>query len=254
MERMLLRRISRHVKEQNWTAICIDFLIVVLGVFMGVQVDRWYQDSKDLDRGRQYLQSVAFDMNSDVEAVEDRRAFWKDVSTYSDQAVSYIETGKLADGSPWKTLLAFYQASQVWRFSSTDTTYIEMRSSGSLDLIEDKNLRRELVNYYVSVKRLAPELFSHSPVYRETVRGLISSKVQNYIWSDCYRQENYKQWLLDCDSPISDAEAQKVIGELKVNSQVRSQLLFWNRNLKVTSEVLQATKSRAEALVAKLNL
>ncbi len=38
---MLLRRITQHVKEQNWTAIAIDFVIVVVGVFIGIQVSNW---------------------------------------------------------------------------------------------------------------------------------------------------------------------------------------------------------------------
>lgn len=38
---MLLRRVMEHVTEQNWTAIGIDFVIVVLGVFIGLQVSNW---------------------------------------------------------------------------------------------------------------------------------------------------------------------------------------------------------------------
>ena len=38
---MLLRRIVEHVKTQNWTAIMIDFLIVIGGVFIGVQLSNW---------------------------------------------------------------------------------------------------------------------------------------------------------------------------------------------------------------------
>ena len=38
---MLLRRISKHVKDQNWFAVGIDFVIVVVGVFIGIQVANW---------------------------------------------------------------------------------------------------------------------------------------------------------------------------------------------------------------------
>ena len=38
---MLLRRISKHVKDQNWFAVFIDFAIVVIGVFIGLQVANW---------------------------------------------------------------------------------------------------------------------------------------------------------------------------------------------------------------------
>lgn len=36
-----------HVREQNWTAVFIDFLIVVVGVFVGLQVQEWNEFRKD---------------------------------------------------------------------------------------------------------------------------------------------------------------------------------------------------------------
>ena len=38
---MLLRRITQHVNEQNWFAVWLDFVIVVVGVFIGIQVSNW---------------------------------------------------------------------------------------------------------------------------------------------------------------------------------------------------------------------
>lgn len=31
-KRMLLRRITQHVKDQNWTAVALDFCIIVIGI------------------------------------------------------------------------------------------------------------------------------------------------------------------------------------------------------------------------------
>ena len=49
---MLLRRVVDHVKSQNWTAIALDFLIVIGGVFIGVQLSNWNevrQSQKDYE-------------------------------------------------------------------------------------------------------------------------------------------------------------------------------------------------------------
>ncbi len=43
---MLLRRITEHVKAQNWTAVALDFVIVVTGVFIGLQVSDWNENRK----------------------------------------------------------------------------------------------------------------------------------------------------------------------------------------------------------------
>jgi hypothetical protein len=38
---MILRRVIAHFRKQEWTAIFLDFIIVVLGVFIGIQVANW---------------------------------------------------------------------------------------------------------------------------------------------------------------------------------------------------------------------
>ena len=44
---MILRRVISHFRKQEWTAIAIDFLIVVVGVFVGIQVSNWNETRKD---------------------------------------------------------------------------------------------------------------------------------------------------------------------------------------------------------------
>ena len=38
---MLFRRIKAHVEKENWFAVFLDFCIVVVGVFIGLQVANW---------------------------------------------------------------------------------------------------------------------------------------------------------------------------------------------------------------------
>ncbi len=38
---MRIRRISKHLKDQNWLAVFLDFGIVVAGVFLGIQLGNW---------------------------------------------------------------------------------------------------------------------------------------------------------------------------------------------------------------------
>ncbi len=52
---MLLRKVTMHVREQNWTAVFIDFVIVVLGVFVGLQVQDWNEYRKDRSEEQRLL-------------------------------------------------------------------------------------------------------------------------------------------------------------------------------------------------------
>ena len=38
---MLLRRFVAHARKQDWMAIAIEFVLLVLGVFLGIQVSNW---------------------------------------------------------------------------------------------------------------------------------------------------------------------------------------------------------------------
>ena len=38
---MILRRITEHVRAQNWFAVAIEFVIVFVGVFVGLQAQDW---------------------------------------------------------------------------------------------------------------------------------------------------------------------------------------------------------------------
>ena len=49
---MILRRLTEHLKQQHWTAIAIELVIVVLGVFIGIQVANWNEARRDHDRER----------------------------------------------------------------------------------------------------------------------------------------------------------------------------------------------------------
>ncbi|MBI1393569.1 MAG: hypothetical protein GC152_12575 [Alphaproteobacteria bacterium] len=38
---MILRRVIEHVRNQNWTAVALDFVIVVVGVLLAMQISNW---------------------------------------------------------------------------------------------------------------------------------------------------------------------------------------------------------------------
>ena len=66
---MLLRRITQHVKEQNWFAVFLDFFIVVVGVFFGIQVANWNAERLTKESERDFLNRL----HKDVIELQDRR-------------------------------------------------------------------------------------------------------------------------------------------------------------------------------------
>ena len=64
---MILRRITKHVREQNWTAIAIDFVIVVVGVFMGIQLGNWNEQRGASAREAAFRERLIEDLTANRE-------------------------------------------------------------------------------------------------------------------------------------------------------------------------------------------
>ena len=48
---MILQRIADSLRKQDWTSVTIEVLIVVLGVFIGLQVNDWGAEQAAQRRG-----------------------------------------------------------------------------------------------------------------------------------------------------------------------------------------------------------
>ena len=70
-EQMIPRRVYEHVKAHNWFAVAIDFVIVVGGVFMGVQVSNWNEARAEQRRTALVVEALRQDLRDSV-VVEER--------------------------------------------------------------------------------------------------------------------------------------------------------------------------------------
>jgi hypothetical protein len=71
---MILRRVREHVSRHNWFAVTIDFVIVVIGVFVGIQASNWNQGRLERQQAREYRAMLADDLDANLENLAGRRA------------------------------------------------------------------------------------------------------------------------------------------------------------------------------------
>ena len=45
---VILRQLAEGIKSQNWSIVFIEVLVLVVGIFIGLQVDDWNQSRKDV--------------------------------------------------------------------------------------------------------------------------------------------------------------------------------------------------------------
>jgi hypothetical protein len=232
---MILRRVIEHFKKQEWTAIFLDFVIVVLGVFVGMQVSNWNAARVDRVRAHEYLQRIGADLDADIATYNDRLAFWAKVAAYGAKGLDYAETGDAKGASQWDLLLAFFQSSQVAEYYTTQTTYDELTSAGEIGLLADTGFRNDLAQYYSL--GINPAM-AERPLYRQHVRGVIPLRIQSYIWRNCYTSDiKARQTMRDCASPVDEAEAARVVDAIRTDAALMAELRYWMSTMQVAAQV-----------------
>ena len=194
---MILRRLTKHVKDQNWFAVGLDFLIVVIGVFVGMQVSNW-NDAHQTQSERQLIETRLLSdfilMHDDVvRAAEGHEAVLESLHTLR-HAIQRGEALPEEDAAIKHALgRGFSYQSSIHRSG----TFLELLSSGRMELISDEALRVELLRYDTRAQRVLFNLnqirnYMHSnmpnlnaykvsaPLTRDERGRIILSPVQSY--------------------------------------------------------------------------
>lgn len=173
---MLLRRVIEHVKAQNWTAVALDFVIVVVGVFIGIQVSNWNEVRADRKLERGYAVRLLGDLARSKTHIEGVNA---QMVKAADDSLLLLESLKTCDFPEDKRETLAFAASALGKvdFALLDTTVIdEMKATGKAGLFRSIELREQLsalvqaVQYQASVR---PQLDARTVPFVNVIRGAI---------------------------------------------------------------------------------
>ncbi len=67
---MILRRVIQHVRKQEWSAIVIDFFIVVIGVYMGIELGNWNEDRDAQADYQRALDRLTVEMDTNLATLD----------------------------------------------------------------------------------------------------------------------------------------------------------------------------------------
>jgi hypothetical protein len=151
---MILQRVTAHLKRQDWTAIALDLLIVIVGVFIGMQVSNWNEARSERARERNYLERLRFDFTANVKTLESYvEARRREGQTLADLTFALRQERKAPTNDALQGPLCRWGATALPDLRQG--TYDELVSSGALSLLRDQELRILLADYSASEERSA---------------------------------------------------------------------------------------------------
>jgi hypothetical protein len=180
---MRLRRVMAHVKAQDWTAVGIDFAIVVIGVFVGIQVSNWNEERGTSRKAAIFSDRLRADLREENWRYQFLNEYYRDV---------HAAAQKTADALSGKTTLSnedllvnAYRATQYKQGASRRATYDQLISTGNIGLIKDEALLGTAVRAYsiATIDNLVREGVESR--YRELFRMSIDSDVQRALGRHC---------------------------------------------------------------------
>ncbi len=145
---MILRRVIEHVRTQNWTAVLLDFVIVVIGIFVGLQVSEWNERRQLREREHEYLVRLQEDVNQMQGAlafIMERGDGRREATLRTFRALEACDES-IATPDDFQRTFAEYQNQQS--AVVIGRTYEEMVSSGALAAMDDRTLSGDIAGVF----------------------------------------------------------------------------------------------------------
>ncbi|MEM5518455.1 hypothetical protein WNY37_15975 [Henriciella sp. AS95] len=143
---MILQRLATSIRKQDWFTVLIETLIVVLGVFLGIQLGNWNADRETRERAAVFSERLTEDLRYEAWAYEYLLEYNKDVRRSARAALdSLYGEAPLSDE---QFIVSVYRATQYKYHDRGRATYDELLSTGEIGLIWDETLRTTAISLF----------------------------------------------------------------------------------------------------------
>lgn len=179
---MAIRRFREHITAHNWFAVGIDVLIVIVGVFLGLQANNWNQARVERSAARAYRAEIVENLRANEISIDDQVAYYRRVLGHALAALDVLETPGSEMGEAF--LIDAYQASQVRQRQLAQTAYDEMKSAGLGRSVAGPETRARLSAYYAQMPQMNAFTLAVT-AYRDRIRRAMPIAIQRQLRKHC---------------------------------------------------------------------
>ena len=225
---MILRRLTENLRAQNWTAIAIEFVIVVFGVFIGTQVSNWNQTRLEKQATARMLEQLAPELRSQLEFFDTTGTYYRITRGYAEKAFAgWNGDPKVSDE---EFVIAAYQASQITGIAINPDSWALTFGGAQLRDIDNPKIRRSL-ELALTADYTPVEFTAVATPYREQIRHVIPIDIQDRIRNECGdRNRMGKEGAViivlpaSCSMTIDPSAAHEVAAALRARSDLPAEL------------------------------
>jgi hypothetical protein len=221
-------------------------LIVVVGIFFGLQVDAWNQDHKDRATETVYLDRLRADTTYNIAEVRHKAQSYYDRADSLKRIVEMLEKGTVDEivESDLAQAFCYWYVPEGVRLQTA--TYDEMTTTGSLTLISSEDVRHKLQLALAENNRVSDEIPKLALVQMDLARSLTNLTKWKF---DAPRQ------LIDNIDSLVPIQAGCVVDRVALQAEpaVSSVLVQLNRSQTIMGNVHSREKEALEELLRALD-
>lgn len=221
----MLKRIAASVRSQDWFAVVVEVLVVVIGLLLAFQLDSWREARLERQVERAYIDRLTADLETDIPEIEHAIELQKLRLELVDFLIEVAIEPQAALTMPSLFMGAISQAAYTYTPELTSHTFENLRSTGDLRLIRNESLKNTLFAYYgfdLSQRQYRPLQFATEHRHFELAAGILSLEQERFT------QEH---WLFfnpgEMDDPKSDQPEIGGILEAAQRLQSRPDFIAW---------------------------
>ncbi len=148
---MILRQLTQALRRQDWGTVLVEILIVVLGVFIGIQVANWNEWRLERDLEWRYLTRLEAALSSDI-IEHDHAVRLANLRRQRCQLlIRALQEPDVAETSASELFDAVVVAGFTYHPVISDAVFQEMVSTGNARIIRNEDLRDQIARYYGSI-------------------------------------------------------------------------------------------------------
>lgn len=150
---MILRRLLQHLKGQNWTAVGLNFAVVVLGVFVALAVNSAVDRERERRATYAALEGLRSDIAADLTQWERQYARLEAQSESYRRLMDFLQgTGPITDA--YQFVEDVQDISTYLTMDFNDTALEELINTGDLRYLSNRKLRDALFDYRLLERRI----------------------------------------------------------------------------------------------------
>lgn len=173
---MLLRSVIDHVKAQNWFAVGLDFVIVVVGVFIGLQFGNWNQTRQQNQLYSEAFDRVIVEVQANLERLESSREDVKLKLPIVQQALEDLRACRSDNVARENIEAAFTPLGSSTRFTIDAKALDQLINNDDFLPFQTPDIRRRLLDlstYLNSLQRRSDIFWEMRSANRNDTSGIV---------------------------------------------------------------------------------